>query len=151
VILMMLFGQTRIFFVMSRDGLLPEVLSRVHPKFKTPHVVTLITGFFVTIAAAFFPVGELANISNSGTLLAFAMVAVGVMMLRVSDPKRVRSFRTPWLWLVGPLAVLGCILLFLLLTGAAKTVFIVWASVGLVAYYLYGYRKSHLGRATSGR
>ncbi len=147
VILMMLFGQTRIFFVMSRDGLLPEVLSSVHPRFKTPHVVTLVTGFFVVIAAAFLPVGELANISNSGTLLAFAMVAVVVMMLRVRDPARVRGFRTPWIWLIGPLAVLGCILLFVLLTYKAKMVFVVWASIGLVAYYLYGYRKSHLGRA----
>ena len=148
VILMMLFGQTRIFFVMSRDGLLPEVLSKVHPKFKTPHVVTLITGFFVVIAAAFLPVGELANISNSGTLLAFAMVAVVVMMLRIRDPLRVRSFRTPFIWVVGPLAVAGCIALFFLLTDKAKMVFVVWASLGLVAYFLYGFRKSHLGQKT---
>ena len=73
---MMLFGQTRIFFVMARDGLLPEALSRVHPRFHTPHVVTLVTGVGVTLAAAFLPVGKLADISNSGTLFAFAMVAV---------------------------------------------------------------------------
>jgi basic amino acid/polyamine antiporter, APA family len=146
VILMMLFGQTRIFFVMSRDGLLPAVLSKVHPTFKTPHVVTVITGLFVVVAAAFFPVGELANISNSGTLLAFAMVAIVVMTLRLRDPGRRRSFRTPWIWAVGPLAVVGCVVLFLLLTGAAKMVFVVWASAGLVAYYLYGFRHSHHAR-----
>ncbi len=144
VILMMLFGQTRIFFVMSRDGLLPPVLSSVHARFKTPHVVTVITGLCVTVAAAFFPVGELANISNSGTLLAFGTVAIVVMVLRVRDPGRKRSFRTPFIWLTGPLAVAGCAALFWLLTGAAKQVFVVWGGIGLVAYFLYGYRKSHM-------
>ena len=95
VILMMMFGQTRIFFVMSRDGLLPRVLSEVHPKFKTPHVITMITGVFVALFAAFFPVGALADISNSGTLFAFAMVAIAVMVLRRTDPDRHRPFRTP--------------------------------------------------------
>ena len=146
VILTMLFGQTRIFFVMSRDGLLPGVLSDVHPKFKTPHVVTLITSFFVMLAAAFFPVGELANISNSGTLLAFSMVAVGVMVLRVKDPARRRGFRTPWIWFVGPAAVIGCLALFALLRGAAIKVFLIWGSIGLVVYFLYGYRTSHLAK-----
>ena len=83
VILVLIFGQTRIFFVMSRDGLLPEMLSTVHPKFRTPHVVTMITGVAVAIAAAFFPVGQLADISNAGTLYAFLMVAIAVLMLRV--------------------------------------------------------------------
>ena len=110
VILMMLFGQTRIFFVMARDGLLPfgETLSKVHPKFGTPYVVTIITGIAVTIFAAFFPVGVLADISNSGTLFAFLTVSVGVMVLRVRDPGRHRPFRMPFIWLVGPLAFIGC-------------------------------------------
>ena len=86
VILVLIFGQTRIFFVMSRDGLLPEVLSRVHPKFRTPHVVTVITGVGVAVGAAFFPVGRLADISNAGTLYAFPMVAVAVMVLRKTRP-----------------------------------------------------------------
>src|SRR3546814_5072826 len=76
VVLMMLFGQTRIFFVMARDGLLPEKLASIHPRWKTPHVVTAITGFFVALTAAFLPVGKLADISNSGTLFAFFMVAL---------------------------------------------------------------------------
>jgi APA family basic amino acid/polyamine antiporter len=149
VILTMLFGQTRIFFVMSRDGLLPGVLSRVHPRFKTPHVVTLITGGCVMVAAAFFPVGELANISNSGTLLAFATVAIGVLVLRVKDPNRRRGFRTPWVWVVGPAAILGCLTLFTLLQGAAIAVFVIWGSIGLVVYYSYGIRKSALAARTT--
>lgn len=144
VILMMIYGQTRIFFVMSRDGLLPEVLSKVHPKFRTPHVVTIVTGIGVTIAAAFFPVGRLADISNSGTLFAFLMVAIGVMLLRRSEPTRIRHFRTPALWLVGPLAAIGCIVLFLFLPVQAKLVFPIWAGIGLVVYFLYGYRRSHM-------
>src|SRR3546814_5909493 len=89
----MLFGQTRIYFVMSRDGLLPEKLSAVHPKWKTPYIVTMITGVFVAIAAAFFPVGRLAEVSNSGTLFAFFMASIAVMMLRKADPHRHRPFQ----------------------------------------------------------
>ena len=144
VILMMLFGQTRIFFVMSRDGLLPEVLSRIHPRFKTPHIVTYVTGLGVTLAAAFLPVGKLADISNSGTLFAFMVVACAVMILRVRDKQRARPFRAPIIWLVGPLAVVGCITLFLFLPADAKLVFPIWSGIGLMFYFLYGYRKSHV-------
>ncbi len=146
VILMMLFGQTRIFFVMSRDGLLPEVLSRIHPRFKTPHIVTYVTGLGVTLAAAFLPVGKLADISNSGTLFAFMVVAFAVMILRIKDKSRVRPFRAPGIWLVGPLAVIGCITLFLFLPADAKWVFPIWSGIGLMFYFLYGYRKSHVAR-----
>lgn len=146
VVLMMLFGQTRIFFVMSRDGLLPEVLSRIHPRFKTPHIVTYMTGLGVTIAAAFLPVGKLADISNSGTLFAFMVVAFAVMILRIKDKHRVRPFRAPGIWLVGPLAVVGCITLFLFLPTDAKLVFPIWSGIGLIFYFLYGYRKSHVAR-----
>ena len=144
VILMMMFGQTRIFFTMSRDGLLPEALSRVHSRFHTPHVITLITGAVVAVCSAFFPVGKLADTSNSGTLLAFAMVSIGVMILRKQQPGRHRPFRTPFVWLVCPLAVFGCLLLFFNLTMTAKIVFLVWAVIGLIVYRLYGYRRSQL-------
>ncbi len=146
VILMMLFGQTRIFFVMSRDGLLPEILSRIHVRFKTPHVVTYVTGFGVTLAAAFLPVGKLADISNSGTLFAFMVVALTVMILRVREKSRKRPFKAPAIWLVGPLAVVGCIILFLFLPADAKLVFPIWSAIGLVFYFFYGYRKSHVAR-----
>ena len=146
VILMMLFGQTRIFFVMARDGLLPEKLATVHPKWKTPHIVTLITGIFVAIAAALLPVGQLADISNSGTLFAFFMVAVAVMVLRLRDPLRTRPFRTPLVWIVGPVAALGFVFLYWNLPFEAKMVLPVWGGIGLVVYFLYGFRKSHVAR-----
>jgi basic amino acid/polyamine antiporter, APA family len=146
VVLMMMFGQTRIFFVMARDGLLPERLSAVHPKFRTPHVVTAFTGIVVTLAAAFLPVGKLADYSNSGTLFAFAMVALAVFILRRRDPNRVRPFRTPALSLIAPLAIVGCIGLYLNLPTVAKLVLIVWGAVGLVIYFGYSRSRSHVGR-----
>jgi APA family basic amino acid/polyamine antiporter len=148
VVLMMLYGQTRIFFTMSRDGLLPPMLAKVHPRFHTPHVATIITGLVVSLFAAMFPVGILADISNSGTLFAFMMVAIGVMILRVKQPNRPRPFRTPLVWVVCPLAVLGCLLLFANLSGYTVSLFFAWAVIGLVVYFLYGYRRSHLGNGT---
>jgi len=144
VILVLIFGQTRIFFVMSRDGLLPEVLSRVHPKWKTPHVVTLVTGAAVAFAAAFLPVGQLADIANSGTLYAFMMVAIAVLLLRKQQPDRHRPFRAPLLWLIAPLTVIGCLFLFFNLPTEAMAVLPIWAAIGLVIYFAYGRRRSHL-------
>jgi basic amino acid/polyamine antiporter, APA family len=146
VILILLFGQTRIFFVMSRDGLLPEGLSKVHPKWRTPYVVTAITGVVVAFAAAFLPVGRLADIANAGTLYAFFMVAIAVMLLRRRDPDRPRKFRVPALWFVGPATVAGTLFLFLNLPREAMMVLPVWTAIGLGIYFLYGYRTSHLGR-----
>jgi APA family basic amino acid/polyamine antiporter len=143
---MMMFGQTRIFFVMSRDGLLPEFLSRVHPKYRTPHIVTMITGVVVAFFAAFFPVGALADISNSGTLFAFAMVAISVMALRRTDPGRHRPFRTPAVAIVAPLAVLGCLYLFFSLSLYTLALFVGWSLVGLCVYFTYSRRRSHVGR-----
>ncbi len=148
VVLMMLFGQTRIFFAMARDRLLPfnESLSRIHPRFKTPYVVTLITGVGVTIFASLFPVGVLADISNSGTLFAFMTVALGVIILRRRDPHRPRPFRTPAIWLLGPLALGSCIFLFWSLSLRTKTMFVCWTLTGLAVYAVYGYRRSPLRR-----
>ena len=148
VILMMLFGQTRIFFTMSRDGLLPNALSKIHPTFHTPHVITIITGVAVSLFAAAFPVGILADISNSGTLFAFLMVAVGVMILRKTQPNRPRPFRTPLVWVVCPLAVAGCLLLFVNLSIYTIGMFFGWALIGIIFYYAYGYRRSHLANGT---
>jgi len=146
VILMMIYGQTRIFFVMARDGLLPEVFSRVHPKWKTPHIITLFTGIAVAIAGALFPVGKLADISNSGTLFAFFMVSIAVLILRVKEPSRHRPFKTPLVWIMAPLSAAGCAFLFWNLPHDAKMVLPIWGGVGLVIYLLYGMHKSHVGR-----
>jgi APA family basic amino acid/polyamine antiporter len=146
VVLMMIFGQTRIFFVMSRDGLLPDALSKIHPKYHTPHVVTIITGLFVALFAALFPVGALADISNSGTLFAFAMVAIAVMVLRRTDPNRHRPFRTPGVAIIAPLAIVGCLYLFFSLSGYTLTLFFGWAIVGLIVYFLYSRRHSNIAR-----
>jgi APA family basic amino acid/polyamine antiporter len=146
VVLLMMYGQTRVFFVMARDGLLPEKLSTVHPKFRTPWIVTIVTGIFVAIAAAFLPVGTLADYSNAGTLFAFAAVSLGVMVLRFTDPGRPRPFRTPFLFVVAPASIAGCLLLFFSLGIESKELFVFWTLAGLVFYFLYGYRKSHLAR-----
>jgi APA family basic amino acid/polyamine antiporter len=146
VVLMMMFGQTRIFFVMARDGLLPEKLASVHKKFKTPHIVTMFTGAVVMLAAAFLPVGQLADYSNSGTLFAFAMVALSVLVLRKTDPDRRRPFRTPLVGIVAPLAIIGCIGLYAKLTPLAILVLPAWGAVGLVVYFFYGRSRSHVGR-----
>jgi APA family basic amino acid/polyamine antiporter len=146
VVLLMMFGQTRVFFVMARDGLLPERLSAVHPRFRTPYVVTIVTGIFVAIAAAFLPVGTLADYSNAGTLFAFAAVSLGVMILRRKDPGRTRPFRTPALFVVAPLSIAGCLLLFVNLNMESKLLFLTWTILGLLLYFAYGYRHSNVGR-----
>jgi APA family basic amino acid/polyamine antiporter len=149
VVLLMMYGQTRIFFVMARDGLLPERLSAVHERFRTPYVVTIVTGVFVAIAAAFLPVGTLADYSNAGTLFAFAAVSLGVMILRKKDPNRPRPFRTPAIFFVAPLSIAGCILLFINLNNESKLLFATWTVIGLVFYFLYGYRHSHVARGVT--
>ncbi len=149
VILMMIYGQTRIFFTMARDGLLPESFAKVHPTFHTPHVVTIVTGVVVALFAAMFPVAALADVSNSGTLFAFFVVAAGVMILRVKDANRPRPFRTPLVWVVGPLAMIGCTILFLSLDHITLKLFAGWTVIGVIVYALYGMRKSALARAAA--
>jgi APA family basic amino acid/polyamine antiporter len=146
VVLMMMYGQTRVFFVMARDGLLPAKLASVHPRWRTPHVVTAFTGVVVIFMAAFLPVGTLADYSNSGTLFAFAMVAVAVMVLRKKDPERKRPFRTPAVFIVGPLSVLGCVVLYAKLPLIAILVLPCWGAVGLIIYFAYSRSRSHVGR-----
>jgi basic amino acid/polyamine antiporter, APA family len=146
VVLMMMYGQTRVFFVMARDGLLPPALASVHPRFKTPHVVTAFTGIVVMLMAAFLPVGKLADYSNSGTLFAFAMVAVSVMVLRRTDPTRKRPFRTPAVYIVAPLAIIGCIVLYVKLELTAILVLPAWGAVGLLFYFAYSRSRSYVGR-----
>ncbi len=146
VVLMMMFGQTRVFFVMARDGLLPAAFAKVHPRFNTPYVVTAVTGVFALIFAGVLPVGSLADYSNSGTLFAFAMVAVSVLVLRVKEPDRKRSFRTPLVWVTAPVAVIGCVVLYLALDLASKLVLFGWGGIGLLVYFLYSRSRSYVGR-----
>ena len=148
VILILLFGQTRIFFVMARDGLLPEKLAEVHPKWKTPYIVTAITGVVVAVAAAFLPVGALADIANAGTLYAFFMVAIAVMLLRKKEPNRKRPFTVPGLIIVGPLTILGTLFLFLNLPFEAMIVLPVWTAIGCLVYFGYSRSRSHVGRGS---
>ena len=102
----------------------------------------------VSLFAAMFPVGLLADITNSGTLFAFMMVSIGVMVLRVREPQRPRPFRTPLVWIICPLAMLGCLMLFLNLGAITLKLFFGWAAIGLVVYFAYGRRKSHLANGT---
>ena len=135
VVLTMMFGQTRVLFVMARDGLLPKILSRTHQRYRTPYVITLVTGAIVTIAAAFFPVGKLADISNSGTLFAFLMVAAAVLVLRRRAPAQRRPFRIPFVWIIAPLAAAGCLILFFFLSIEAQALLPIWSALGLLVYF----------------
>ncbi len=146
VILVLIYGQTRIFFVMARDGLLPEKLSTVHTKYRTPHIVTMITGGAIALAAAFFPVGKLADISNAGTLYAFMMVAIAVLVLRKREPDRKRAFSVPLVWVVAPLTIAGCVFLFLNLPIDAMLFLPEWGLLGIVIYFAYSRSRSNLGR-----
>ena len=146
VVLMMMFGQTRVFFTMARDGLLPEKLASVHPRYRTPHVVTIVTGIAAAFAAAVLPVGRLADYSNAGTLFAFMMVAISVMILRRTDPSRPRPFRAPLIWLIAPAAIIGCVTLYLSLPLTAKLVLPIWGAIGLAIYFGYSRSRSHVGR-----
>ncbi len=144
VVLLMMYGQTRVFFVMARDGLLPRSMSAVHKSFKTPWVITIITGIVVAVAAAFLPVGSLADYSNAGTLFAFAAVSLGVMILRFTDKNRARPFKTPMVWIVAPLSIAGCALLFVSLGIVSQMVFLGWAAIGLVFYFAFGFWNSNV-------
>jgi APA family basic amino acid/polyamine antiporter len=144
VLLVFQLGQPRIFFSMARDGLLPQWAARVHPKYRTPHVTTILTGLFVAVFAAFANINEVIELTNIGTLFAFVLVAAGVLILRVRDPERERPFRAPAIWFVAPAAVVSCLFLMLQLPRITWIRFGLWLAAGLVIYALYGYRKSRL-------
>jgi APA family basic amino acid/polyamine antiporter len=139
-------GQARVWFAMSRDGLLPRVFSKVHPRFRTPHVSTWVAGFFVAIPAGIFDIGTLADLSNIGTLFAFILVSLGVLVLRRTQPERRRSFRTPWVPVVPILAILCCLVLMASLPIETWVRFVVWLIIGLVIYFAYSRHRSEFGR-----
>jgi APA family basic amino acid/polyamine antiporter len=140
-------GQARVWFAMSRDGLLPRVFSRVHPRFRTPHVSTWVAGFFVAIPGGVFDIGTLADLSNIGTLFAFVLVALGVLMLRWKQPERRRAFRTPWVPVLPILSILCCVILMASLPVETWVRFLVWLVLGLTIYISYSRHHSEFGRA----
>lgn len=144
VLLVLIYGQTRIFFAMARDKLLPERFAAVHPRFGTPYIMTLATGFCVALVAGFAPLHVIAELSNIGTLSAFVMVAIGVMVLRVQQPDRHRPFRCPAAMAVGAGAVLSCGYLMISLPATTWVRFGVWSFIGIIVYALYGYHRSSL-------
>lgn len=147
VLLVFQLGQPRIFFSMARDGLLPPVFASVHPKFKTPHVTTILTGIVVGGIAAFATVEEMVNLTNIGTLFAFVLVCIGIPILRHKDPDRPRAFRVPFgPWLFPMLGAVSCILLMYYLPGGSWWRFIGWLMLGLAIYLSYGYTRSAIGQ-----
>jgi APA family basic amino acid/polyamine antiporter len=145
VLLVFQLGQPRIFFAMSRDGLLPGFFSKVHPRFRTPHVGTIITGIFVGGTAMVTSLDEMVDLTNIGTLFAFILVCIGIMVLRVKDPDRERAFRVPGgAFLLPILGVISCLGLAYYLPPKSWMRFIYWLLTGLVIYVLYGYRHSRL-------
>ena len=143
VIMVMMYGQTRVFFAMSRDGLLPKALSAVNRR-GVPGTVTILTGLISAAVAGVMPLSEIASLANAGTLCAFIATAMAVMVLRRTAPQLVRPFTTPLVWVIGPGAVLGCLYLFTSLSTKTITFFFIWNAVGVVIYLLFGRTGSRL-------
>jgi APA family basic amino acid/polyamine antiporter len=147
-------GQPRIFYSMARDGLLPAAFARLHPRFQTPFLPTILTGLVVGVLSSFASIDEVVDLTNIGTLFAFVLVSIGVVVLRRTRPDLQRSFRTPAVPLVPALSVLACLFLMLNLGTHTWIRFLVWMAIGLVVYALYGSRRSRLSSrqpATAGR
>jgi APA family basic amino acid/polyamine antiporter len=143
------YGQARIWFAMSRDGLLPSVFSKVHARYRTPHVSTWIAGFVVGIPAGIWDIGTFADLSNIGTLFAFALVAGGVLILRRKQPERQRGFRVPLVPFIPAVAILFCLILMLSLPLQTWLRFFAWLAIGLVFYFLFGKKHSALAAKQS--
>jgi basic amino acid/polyamine antiporter, APA family len=146
VILVQLLWQSRVFFTMSKDGLLPPFVNRIHPKFRTPYLSQILIGIFVAIPAGFLTVREAGSLVSIGTLLAFAIVSAGVLVLRIREPGLARPFRVPGIWFVAPMGVLSSFYLMFYLPLRTWERLIIWLIIGFVIYFLYGIRHSVLAR-----
>ena len=144
VLLVLFLSQARIFMAMSRDGLLPQVFGTVHPRFRTPHVATMLTGVVICVTAAFTPILALEEMVNVGTLMAFVMVCAAVWVLRFQRPSAERPFRCPAIWFVAPAGMLINVTMTLFLSVATWIRLVGWLAVGLVIYFTYSLRHSHL-------
>lgn len=150
VILVMLLGQSRVFYSMSRDGLLPPFVNRVHPRFQTPYLTSIVTGVVVAFFAAILPIRDAASLVSIGTLLAFVIVAIGILVLRTREPNLPRVFRTPAVWIVAPLGALSALYLMISLSGRTWARLGIWFVIGMFVYFLYSVGHSRLaGRATT--
>src|SRR5947199_3467216 len=146
VILVMLLGQSRIFWTMAGDGLLPPFVSRVHPRFHTPWITSILTGIGVSIVSAVFTVREAGSLVSIGTLLAFVIVSIGVLVLRIREPELPRTFKTPVVWIVAPLGALSALYLMWFLPWRTWERLIIWFVIGMVVYFFYGVRRSNLAK-----
>jgi APA family basic amino acid/polyamine antiporter len=147
VMVVMMMAQPRIFYSMSRDGLLPPFAKKIHPKFRTPHITSIITGIVVALAAGFTPIGALGELVSIGTLLAFVIVSVGVVFLRYRRPDLHRPFKTPLVPFIPILSALVSMALMLGLPWDTWLRLIIWMAIGLVLYFAYGYRHSELRKS----
>ena len=144
VMLVMMLGQTRVFLGMSKDGLLPKFFSKIHPQFQTPWKSTILVGLVVSLVASFTPIGVLSDMTSFGTLFAFAMVCLAVLILRQREPNRERPFKTPALMLIAPLGIITNVALMSLLDSKAQQFALIWMALGLVVYFVYSRNKSKL-------
>jgi APA family basic amino acid/polyamine antiporter len=140
VVLVLLLGQSRVFYAMSRDGLIPPLYSDIHPKFRTPWIGTIVTGVIAALLAGIFPLGILGELVSIGTLLAFVIVCVAILVLRVKEPELRRPFRTPFVWVVAPLGMGMCLFMMAFLPMDTWLRLVVWTIVGFAIYFIYGMR-----------